>query len=358
MANFSLSDLKRFIDSEPNKDFWMGLDVHKKSYHIALLGLQDSTYTWTFPANPQKLLKQIHDLNIHIISICYEAGPTGFQLARTFTEGGIPSIVAAPNKIPRSVSPGSKTDRLDCLKLVRFASKGIIKSITIPSVQEESERALLRRRYQLVDNIRRSKQRIKAQLLYCGTKEPDALKRWRTDSLNAIETLLIPFAEKQVIQSHFRELINLTEEKKKVEHQLHVISQMENHKETVESLMSVPGVGFITAITFHLEIFRPDRFTRAEDISAYLGLAPTVHHSGERNPRGHLVPVGQKRLRSVLIEASWMWIAKDPYAMELYRKFVSRTGIRQKAVAAVARKLAIILWRLSIERRVYRNQAA
>jgi transposase len=85
-----------------------------------------------------------------------------------------------------------------------------------------------------------------------------------------------------------------------------------------------------------------------------LGLAPTVKHSGEKNPRGHLVPVGQKRLRSLLIEVSWIWVAHDKYAANLYHKLLGKTGIPQKAIAAVARKLAIILWRLSIEKRAYR----
>ena len=122
----------------------------------------------------------------------------------------------------------------------------------------------------------------------------------------------------------------------------------------IRSLTSVPGVGKVVATTFHTEIFRPERFNRSEEIASYLGLAPTVRHSGERTPRGHLVPVGQTRLRSLLIEAAWMWRAKDSYAHELYNKLLSKTGIPQKSIAALARRLAIILWRLSIEQRAYR----
>ena len=61
-----------------------------------------------------------------------------------------------------------------------------------------------------------------------------------------------------------------------------------------------------------------------------------------------------KSSRQLLIEAAWMWRAKDPYALELYNKLLSKTGIPQKAIAALARKLAIILWRLNIKQRVYR----
>ena len=64
--------------------------------------------------------------------------------------------------------------------------------------------------------------------------------------------------------------------------------------------------------------------------------------------------MGQKRLRSLLIEAAWMWRAKDSKAGDLYNQLLSRTGVPQKAIAALARRLAIILWRLSIEQRTYR----
>jgi transposase len=113
-------------------------------------------------------------------------------------------------------------------------------------------------------------------------------------------------------------------------------------------------VGKVVATTFHTELYRPERFGRGEEVASYLGLAPTVRHSGERTPRGHLVPVGHPLLRSPLIEAAWMWRAKDTYARELYNKLLSKTGIPQKAITALARRLAIILWRLSIEQRVYR----
>ena len=81
-----------------------------------------------------------------------------------------------------------------------------------------------------------------------------------------------------------------------------------------------------------------------------------VRQSGQSRSSGRLVPVGQSRLRSLLIEAAWSWKSKDPYAASLYNRLVGRKGIAQKAICAVARKLAIILWRLSIEQRVYRPQ--
>jgi hypothetical protein len=60
----------------------------------------------------------------------------------------------------------------------------------------------------------------------------------------------------------------------------------------------------------------------------------------------------------LLIEAAWMWQHRDEYARNLYHRFLGRMGIAQKAIAAVARKLAVILWRLYVERRPYRTVAS
>ena len=354
MATHSLSGLHSFVAAFPSEPFWIGIDVHKRSYHVALLRADGKTFTLVVPAIPAKLVEQLEDLAIPIASVSYEAGPTGFSLARALQAAKISVVVAAPSKVPRSIRAGSKTDRLDCLKLAHFVAKGLIRPIAIPTEHEEAHRALLRGRHQLVDGIRRSKQRIKGFLLYHGFQESDAVKNWRSDMPREIASLPLEAEGRLTIESHLRELSFLQDELSSVTMQLDQINLKQEHRATIRALTSVPGVGKIVATTFHVELFRPERFKRSEEVTSYLGLAPTVRHSGEKTPRGYLAPVGQTRLRSLLIEAAWLWRAKDPYARDIYTKLLSRTGIPQKAIAALARRLAIILWRLSIEQRAYR----
>jgi transposase len=353
MARYSLSSLQSFTSTHLTEPFWIGVDVHKRSYHIALLRADNKTITFTTTASPEIFVEQLRRLNILVAGVVYEAGPTGFGLARALLEEAIPVTVAAPSKIPRSVSPGAKTDRLDCLKLAHYAAKGLIRAIAIPTVEEEARRALLRRRHQLVDRVRQCKQRIKGFLLYHGFKETEAIRTWRSDCEAQITALPLLPEGRMTMESHLRELRFLTQELSEVADQLAALNRHPDHYPVIHSLTSVPGVGKVVATTFHLELFRPERFQRGDEVASYLGLAPTVRHSGEKTPRGYLVPVGQKRLRSLLIEAAWMWRVKDPGASELYNKLLSKTGIPQKAIAALARRLAIILWRLSIEQRPY-----
>lgn len=354
MARFSLNDLKDFLSINDQVPFWVGIDVHKRTYHIALLRGHQDIYTWSTPSDNGRLVQQLLDLNISIAGVCYESGPTGFSLARLFQDAVIPVVIAAPSKIPRSVSAGSKTDRLDCIKLARLVSTGLVKSIAIPTLTEEYERALLRRRHQLTDELRKCKQRIKAIFLFHGFTPPHEIEAWQSGSADALNALELPQAMKMTLESHVRELIFLKKELSTVTIQLNQIGRNPEHRAITHALKSVPGVGDVVANTFLLEIFNPGRFTRKEEVAGYIGLAPMVHHSGEKTPRGHLVPVGQTRLRSLLIEAAWMWRSKDEYAATLYDKLYSRTRIPQKAITALARRLAIILWRLSIEQRAYK----
>jgi transposase len=354
MAKTTISKLQRFVEGFQEQDFHIGVDVHKRSYHVALRRSDGKTITFVTLPDPHGLVLQLEHLNVRVASLCYESGPTGFTLARTVRNAGIKALVAAPSRIPRAILAGAKTDRLDCIRLADYAARGLIKSIMIPSEKEEGQRSLIRRRHQLVDSIRRSKQRIKGLLLYLGIAEPPEINRWRQGAIEALLSVPIEPEARRTLTSHLRELTFLQEELSEVESNIAELSAQEEHRRTLSCLQSVPGVGKVVSTTFRMELFRPERFTRAEEVTSYLGLAPMVHHSGEKTPSGHLRPVGQARLRSLLIEAAWTWQARDPYAKGLYNRFLGRMGISQKAIAAVARKLAIILWRLSIEKRAYR----
>ncbi len=355
MARISLSSVQQFVKGFESQPFFLGIDVHKRSYHLAFRRADGKTITLVCPADPTGLVRLIQRLGILVGSIAYEAGPTGFGLVRTLRRAGMTTLMAAPSRIPRAVTSGAKTDRLDCLRLADYAAKGLIRSIAVPSLQEEAQRTLVRRRHDIVDSLRRCKQRIKGFLLFLGLPEPKPTQRWRRGTEESLRELPMEPYARLTLESYLRELVFYQKELSGVEEQLHQLGQQQ--EETKGCLQTVPGVGEVVATTFMLELFQPERFERAEEVTSYLGLAPMVRHSGEKAPSGRLRPVGQTRLRSLLIEAAWAWRQYDPYARDLYNRFLSRMGIAQKAIAAVARRLAVILWRLYVERRPYRRVA-
>lgn len=354
MASYSLSKVQSFVEGFATGGLWVGVDVHKRSYHVALRREDGHYLTWVGPADPKQFVQRLLDIGVVVHGVAQEAGPTGFTLARTLKDAGIECIVAAPSKIPRPVRPGSKTDRLDCIKLAEYAAKGMLRCIAIPNEEEEAERMLMRRRHKIVDNLRKTKQSIKSLLLEAGVPEPAGLANWSQGAMETLDALPLGRGVKSALGSTLRELRFLQSELREVESEVRSLAESKRHERAMRGMRSVPGVGLIVAATFRLEIFRPERFDRKEELASYLGLAPTVRHSGEKTPRGRLVPVGQKRLRSLLIEAAWMWRARDEQARETYNRLLARSGIPQKAIAALARRLAIILWRLCLEDRPYR----
>lgn len=354
MPKYSLSKARKFVSGYEREFFFLGVDVHKHSYHVALRRTDGDFLTWVASADPRRLVEQILEIGVLVDAVAYEAGPTGFSLSRIIESAGLRCIVAAPSKIPRPISAGAKTDRLDCIKLSEYAARGMLRPIAVPTLEEETERTLIRRRHRLVDCLRKSKQHIKALLLELGIPEPKGLHRWSQESLCALSKLAIDPAARIAMDSHQRELNFLQIELREVESEIQKLIDGKRHEQAVKYMRTVPGVGLVVAATFRLELFRPERFTCKEELTSYLGLAPTVRQSGEKSSRGRLAPVGQKRLRSLLVEAAWVWRTRDEHARKIYNHLISKTGVPQKAIAALARRLAIILWRISLEGRPYR----
>ena len=354
MARRSVASLEQFVEGFKKYPFVIGIDVHKRSLSVALRRMDGKVHTFVCPGDPKVLVKLLERLEIPVSLVAQEAGPTGFGLARAFMKKGVKMIVAAPSKIPRSVAPGAKCDRLDCIKLAELAARGMLKPIAIPTEEEQVQRCLLRRRHSVVDGLRRAKQRIKSFLLLLGIEEPEGLSQWSLKGVDELRRLSLPTQAKSTMESYLRELDFHTEELRRVETELKTMTQTSRQAHSIRHMKTVPGVGPVVATTFAMEVFRATRFKRAEEIASYLGLAPMVHHSGAKNPSGRIMPVGQKRLRSLLVEAAWMWKRRDPFAAQLYNRMLSRMSIPQKAIVALARRLAIILWRLCVEQRPYR----
>ncbi len=212
---------------------------------------------WTTPADVKAVTNRLTSLKIHIATVCYESGPTCFGLARSLRHAGIKVIVAAPSRIPRPVAATNKTDSLDCRKLAKFASSGLIRSIAIPSEREEAFRALSRRRHQLTDSLRRVKQRITSLLLVLGVTEPAGIDHWGKTAVLALDTLHLPAVAAETRDSLLDELKYTILAQKKVDLQLKELAEEQDEVISIAAMRSVPGVGKVVATTFAAEIAKP-----------------------------------------------------------------------------------------------------
>ncbi|MDR1397517.1 MAG: transposase, partial [Desulfarculales bacterium] len=153
-------------ESNNGFDIFVGVDVHKLSYSVAMLSTNGVLSEFSTTPDNQALLEQFKKRGIKITSLVYEAGFSGFGLARIFRENGVPVKVVAANRIPRPAVPSAKTDRLDCIKLAELEMRGMLKSIAIPTPEQEAMRTLVRRRAQLTKNIREVKNRIRGFIFF------------------------------------------------------------------------------------------------------------------------------------------------------------------------------------------------
>jgi transposase len=348
---------KQGIGNFVGKDCWVGVDVHKVTYAVAILSEEGQRLEFSAPADPKKLLLQLVKMGMNIKALTYESGPCGYGLAWACQEAGITVLVVAPSRVPRPISKTGKTDRLDSMKLVEFLARDMLKSIAIPSRENFALREIERVRQHWVKKRREVRQHIRAFLLRNGLEEPFGMDNWGKAQLQALVAMPLPEYLHLSLDSYLEEHASILASLAKITKQLEKATIELGYGERIKNLRTIPGVGETIAHTFTCEIFQPERFKRAEHICAYVGLAPVTSHSGSSKEKAWLRPVGQRYLRSILVESAWRLAAVEPHYRDFYNRIKHKTGIAQKAITAVARKLLVLLWRIAIEGRPYRSGA-
>jgi transposase len=351
MARKSVSRWDEIVEeSKKGAGIWVGVDVHKSSYAVAVLSSNGVLHHFTTPSDNQGLVKQFLDRGISIKCLVYEAGPTGFGLYRACKGSGIEAMVVAACRVPQTPGKTAKTDKIDCKRLAEYLACGMLKPITVPSEDQEAQRSKTRRRNQVSQEIAKTKERIKSFLLVNGLPEPPGLRCWSQAGIKELQEMEMHQDLRFTLDSYLRQLKFLEEEKSLLEKDIR-----ERVLPDKDVLQSVPGVGPITSSIFRSEIFDPERFAKAEQVTSYIGLAPVISQSGASNGYSRLIPCGQGKLRSVLVEAAWRLLSKEEWASKFYHRMLSHCGRPQKAIVALARKLAVILWRLWLENRFYKS---
>lgn len=336
----------------------VGVDVHKASYHIAVVtDLRGLVASWTQPASPELLVERLDPIRERVAQVVYEAGPTGFALVRRLRAAGYPAEVIAPSKVPTMPGPEAKSDRLDCRKLAVFAQKGLLRPVRVPDEPEEADRQVVRLREQLTRKLRVVQQQIKAFLLQHGIAEPAGLTHWTAAGVDALRRLELRAELRFCLDVMLDERQHALEQVARATRRLEELAGADRHRETIATLRTVPGVGPITAMTFRVELHGPARFRDGGQVARMIGLAPQVLQSGPTRREGRLLKSGNARLRTVLIEAAWRWVAGDEAAKTRYRRLVASTGNGKKAIVGMARRLAILLWRMSLSGELYRAAA-
>lgn len=324
------------------QNLYIGLDVHKKSWHVTILSDTVCIKSFTQPPDPVSLRNFLHaKLPGANYSSAYEAGFSGYSHHRMLNKLGIHNIVINPADVPkRNKDTHFKTDKSDSRMIAEALRGGLLNGIYIFDDESIEFRGLFRSRLALAKDIRRTKCRIKSFLDFRNIELPAEFIH-NSKSAKYIQWLneltFRFFGAKNQLDQLVQRLLFLSEQRRIIEQQLRDLARKRN-KTLFDNLRSVPGIAHITALAIMAEIGEIGRFAHFKQLASYVGLVPRLHQSGETDKTGGITYRNNSYLRPLLIEAAWQAIRADPVMLNYYHDKLNKANSK-KAIVKVARKL-------------------
>ena len=326
------------------QNIYIGLDTHLRSWKTTIR--VGDTYFKTFSQDPSaKILFEYLKRNFPMANYfsAYEASFSGFSAHRELTKLGIKNIVVNPADIPTTDKDRKqKEDARDSRKIAEHLSSSSLQGIYIPSIEAEGDRALQRFRKVLSKEIGRNKNRVKSFLYYHGINIPPQFtdkSYWSKRFTVWLQEVALPTKSARTTLSLIIEIVTFLREKQyQTLKSIKELSQTEGYKENVDLLLSVPGIGLITAMTILTEIEDISRFKTLDKLCSFIGLVPMTNSSGEKESVGGITKRQNKALRSLIVESSWMAIRNDPALMLAYQELIKRMK-PTRAIIKISKKL-------------------
>ena len=287
---------------------YIGFDVSAETIVIAEArpGRDHARDLGTIPYRLEAVAQWVHrQPDAATLLICYEAGPTGFGLARHLHALGVACEVIAPGLIPQKATDRVKTDRRDGRKLAEDLRAGSLTPVHLPSADEEAFRDLVRARASAVEDRRRSRQRVKSALLRWDIHRPEGLLAWGSHYRQWIRALNPAPAPRSTVWAEW--LAQLEELDTRIARLDTAIQRaMPDHPlyPFMLAFQTLRGVDWITAATLVAEAGDLSQFPRPSTVMAFTGLVPRESSSGKTQARGPITKTGKAHLRHVLVESA------------------------------------------------------
>ena len=326
-------------------ELYVGMDVSLKETSICVVDDDGKIVCeGTVISQPEALAAFIKTNAVKAKRIGLETGPTTTWLWHELRRLGLPVICIDARHAKAALSLQiNKSDRNDAVGLARIMQTGWYKEVQVKSLACHEVRAVLNSRAQLVKIKRDLENEIRGLLKNLGLvigKAGGNVFRRRVEDL---------VGEQLLLQEAIRPLLAVREiVRREIADLYRKLLTLARTEEESRRLMTVPGVGPITALAFRSAIDEPTRFQRSRSVGAYFGLTPRRHASGEVDWSGRISKCGDGMVRSYLFEAAGVLLTRVPQWCKLKawgHRLWKRIGFK-KAKVAVARKLAVILHRM------------
>jgi transposase len=288
----------------PAERWAVGLDVHARS--ISACGLDLATgelrESRLVPHHPD-VLGWLAGLD-GTTAVAYEAGPTGYGLARALDAAGIRCVVAAPSKIARAAGDRIKTDKRDARLLARRLAAGDLVAVRVPTPAQEAARDLTRAHEDLRHELMAARHRVSKLLLRHGIVYTGG-STWGSTHHAWLKQIRLPQPAVQDALEDARQGVILTQTRKQtLADKIAALAADSEFTPTVRALGCLRGIATVTGMSLAAEIVDWTRFT-GSSIGTYLGLTPTESSSGGTRHLGPITKAGNPHARLLLVEAAW-----------------------------------------------------
>ena len=363
-----------------NNTYYIGLDVHKDTIAIAYTpenSRQEPTYYGECGGSigsAERALRKIAKLlgqKLQDLKVCYEAGPTGFVLARRLRQLGVDCCLMAPSKTQRKPNEVIKTDKRDAKLIAKLFRNGDITPVRIPPALDEAVRDLCRARTDASDDLARSKQRLSSFLLRVGIRYSGKTK-WTIAHMRSLREQAMPNSYQRIVLEEYIQAIDSGMERAaRLEDRMKQVLQEWDWKPVVSALMACKGFKEVAAMTIISELGDLRRFPHPRKLMAFLGLVPGEHSSGGKRRQGSITKCGNSHARWMLVECAQHYRRAPKVSKELttrqigqskevkdlswrmqnrlskrYKLLRARGIMDSKCIVAIARELSAFIWEL------------
>jgi transposase len=326
-------------------DYYAGLDVSLEETAVCIIDAQGTLVKEAKVASePEALVGFFEGLGLSMVRIGLEACSLTAWLHERMMAAGLPVVCMETRQAKAAMGAMPiKTDRNDARGLAQIARTGWFRPVHVKSAQCRSWRALLSARRLVLNKLRDIENGVRALLREAGIKLGTPGRKQfaaRVRELTTSDAVLAALAEAllTIIETMLGELARLTQQ----------VLTIVRDETVCRRLMTVPGVGPLTALAFRATVDRPERFRHSRDVGAHLGLTPRRYQSGETDIQGRISRCGDELARTALYEAAHTLLVRSRKwsSLRAWGMKVAKARGMARARVAVARKLAVILHRM------------
>jgi transposase len=300
----------------------LGLDVHRDTISVGVLPWDREEPSLDKISSDEEAVRRLITRfpDRGALRVCYEAGPTGYDLARMLIRWGVSCDVIAPSLIPKAASDKVKTDKRDARRLARLHRAGELTAINIPTPEQEAVRDLCRARVDVVIERGRARHRLSKFLLRHslvfrqGRQWTMAHEQWLRAQRFEDRALALTF------QHYQHTLAGCDGQLQAINADLAGYFGTGPFAGQVKRLACYRGVSELGGLTLASEVVDWRRFPSAASFMCFTGLVPTEDSSGPREHRGKITKAGNVHVRTQLVESAWSYQHRAAVGAVLQRR--------------------------------------